>query len=131
MLREGIVLMTNIYLWGASGLSTLWLLIHLFVGGREIARPLLQAARIKPIVRNTQYLCWHFTTVAIACMAGFYAQAVLSGEEAFAIAGTALAIGFFLIGVGLVTAMRANHLTLPQGWLFLPVALLGLAAIAS
>jgi len=119
--------MDNVFYVAASGLATLWLIIHTFVGGRETARPLLQAASLEPVVRNTQYLCWHFTTVAIVCMAGLFLFAGFTGIDAYATSATLLASGFFVAGVAIAFTLRENHIRLPQGWLFLPVAGLGVA----
>ncbi|WP_425039461.1 hypothetical protein [Primorskyibacter sp. S187A] len=118
--------MTSLPFALAGGLAATWLLIHLIWGGRDIARPLVRATSLDPVVRHTQYLCWHFTSVAIGCMAIFFGWAALSGPIAMATAGTLLALGFFCVGVGLVAALRESHARLPQGWLFLPVAALGL-----
>lgn len=117
--------------WAAAGLAALWCGVHLFMGGREVARPLRASPDLDPVVRDTQYLCWHFTTLSIACMAGFFAWAAASGQTAFAVAGTVLAAGFVLTGVSLVMAMGARHSDLPQGWLFAPVAALGVAGLVS
>ena len=115
----------NSYFLAASALATLWLFVHIFLGGRQIARQLLGATDLHPVVRDTQYLCWHFTTVGIAGMAGFNGWAALSGDASFAIAAAALALGFALTGIGLTVRIGARHKDLPQGWLFLPVAALG------
>lgn len=121
--------METLLFGAASGLAALWFGVHVFVGGREIARPLLETGELRPVVKHTQYLCWHFTTVAIACIVAFFCIAVFTGITAYAISATALAIGFFLTGVGLVVALGESHSKLPQGWLFLPVALLGIAGL--
>ncbi len=118
--------MNTLYFSAAGALAAIWLIVHLFLGGRQIAGPFMNATALDPIIRHMQYLCWHFTSVAIACMAAFFAWTVLSGDPALATAGTVLASGFFLVGVGLVVLMKENHFTLPQGWLFLPVAVLGI-----
>lgn len=115
----------------AGGLSALWLAIHLTAGERDIAHPLLRAAELDPVVRETQYLCWHFTSVSIACMAGFFGMAALQASSTFAIAGLALAAGFALCGIFLVTIRGANHWLVPQGWLFAPVVLLGVLGLAA
>ncbi len=120
----------DIGLFGAAGaIASIWLAIHTIVGGRQIARPLVEAVELSPVVRHTQYLCWHFTTVAIACMVLLFLLAAITGITAYAISATVLAVGFFLVGVGLVIALGESHVRLPQGWLFLPVAGLGLAGL--
>lgn len=118
--------MTHLFFWSASALATLWFAVHLFLGGRHIARPLIAASELESIVRQTQYLCWHFTTVGIAGIAIFFGIAAVGGNVAYASAATALAAGFFFVGVGLALSLGVNHARLPQGWLFLPVAVLGL-----
>ena len=62
--------METVLFASASGLAAIWLGVHTFVGGRQIATPLVEATALPSVVRHTQYLCWHFTTVAIAAMAG-------------------------------------------------------------
>ena len=121
--------MTAPFFWAAGALSAIWLLVHCIVSGRQIAQPLVEATSLDPIVRHTQYLCWHFTSVGIAAMAGFFLWAAASQAPAFAISATLLAAGFFVVGVALVWRSGGSHLQLPQGWLFLPVAILGLAGL--
>jgi len=123
--------MNSLFFASAGGLAAIWLSVHLFLGGREIARPLINATALDPVVRHTQYLCWHFTSVAIGCMSAFFVWAAVSGEKIMAFAGTALALGFFVVGVGLVMSMHEDHTKLPQGWLFLPVALLGILGLVA
>ncbi len=119
--------MEDMFFAGAGGLAAIWLVIHTFIGGRETARPLLQASSLVSVVRHTQYLCWHFTTVAIAWMAALFMFAAFTGAAAYATSATLLASGFFVAGVGIAFALGENHARLPQGWLFLPVAGLGVA----
>lgn len=121
--------MESILFGSAGALAAIWLAVHTFVGGRQIARPLLEATELPPVVRHTQYLCWHFTTVAIAAMAAFFLLAATTGLTAYATSATVLALGFLVVGVGLVFSLGEAHARLPQGWLFLPVAGLGLAGL--
>jgi len=113
----------------AGGIAALWFLVHIFLGGREIARPLLASQELHPVVRDVQYLCWHFTTVGIAGMAVFFGLAAAQANPSYAVAGTFLAAGFTVTGVFLTFKQRANHLAVPQGWLFLPIAALGMAGL--
>ncbi len=121
--------MQNTLFLAAGALAALWIVVHTFVGGRQIARPLLAATELASVVRHTQYLCWHLTTLSIAFIAAFFAAAVVTGVAAYATAATVLALGFFVVGIGIVIALGEAHARLPQGWLFLPVAALGLAGL--
>ncbi len=112
----------------ASATAFLWFVVHLFIGGREVARP-LRAADLPDLVRDTQYLCWHFTTVAIVGMSAMFGLAAVTGETAYAVAGTLLAAGFAVTGIGLIAAIGQSHARFPQGWLFVPVAAFGLVGL--
>jgi len=113
----------------AGGLSGIWLAVHLILGGRDIVRPLLTTSELNTVVRDTHYLCWHLTSVSIACMAGFFLWSALSGTDALAVAGVTLASGFAILGIALVLLRTGSHADLPQGWLFVPVAALGVAGL--
>ena len=115
----------------ASCLCAIWLAVHLVLGGRDIARPLLDTTALSPVVRDTHYLCWHFTSVAIGCMSGFFGWAAATMSPQPAIAGTILAAAFTVSGIGLVLMRGGRFAELPQGWLFLPVTVLGLTGILS
>lgn len=117
------------FFMAAGMLSGVWLAVHLIAGGRDVAKPLLQASELDPVVRETQYLCWHFTSVTIACMAVFFLWSAITGTEALAAAGVILASGFAALGIGLVVLRKGKHLELPQGWLFAPVAAIGIAGL--
>ncbi|SHH48900.1 hypothetical protein [Marivita hallyeonensis] len=109
----------------AAALSAVWLGVHLVLGGKDIAAPLLRADGLVPVVRDTQYLCWHFTSCAIAAMAVGFAYAAWSGDIALAWGVTLLAAAFAVTGIGLVIRIGQSHRKLPQGWLFVPVATFG------
>lgn len=111
--------------WIASGVAGLWLVVHLYLGGKEIAQPLL-ASTLKPIPRDVLYMCWHFVSAGIAAMALFFGLAAWLGDTSYAVAGTVLAGAFWIIGVAIAIRQGSSHLATPQGWLFLPIAALGL-----
>lgn len=110
----------------AAIIAAIWCGVHLFLGGREIARPLRQSSQLDPMVRDTQYLCWHFTSVSIAAMSLFFFLAYFLKQPSYAVAGTILSAGFTLTGIGLVIAIGQSHKKVPQGWLFAPITALGL-----
>lgn len=109
----------------ASGVAALWLGVHLFLGGKEVARPLL-ASDLHPLARDVMYMCWHFVSAGIAAIAVFFGLAAWLGDPAYGVAGTLLAAAFTVIGILIATLQGQSHLKMPQGWLFLPVAALGL-----
>ena len=111
--------------FAAGGLSTLWLLVHVIMGGRDIVRPALAPSDLSPVVRDTLYICWHYTTVSIAMMAALFVWAGVSLNMTGATIATALAAGFSLVGIVLARRQGSQFSDLPQGWLFVPVAVLG------
>ena len=119
----------SVLFFGAGSIAAIWFLVHLFLGGKQIARPLLATTELDPVVRDVQYLCWHFTSVGIVGIAVFFVLAAIGWGEAYAVAGTFLAAGFTATGVALVVKQGAQHLAVPQGWLFLPIAALGVVGL--
>lgn len=115
----------NLAFCGAALISFAWFLVHLFVGGKQVARPLLTSNQAD-LVLQTLYLCWHFTSAAIASMAILFALAAWSANTAYGVAGLILAAGFVLVGVSLVPLLGWRYAVVPQGWLFVPVAALAL-----
>jgi len=111
--------------FAAGGLSTLWLLVHGIMGGRDIVRPALAPSDLSPVVRYTLYICWHYTTVSIAMMAALFVWAGVSLNMTGATIATALAAAFSMVGIVLARRQGGQFRDLPQGWLFVPVAVLG------
>lgn len=118
--------MTPIAFFAAAGLSALWAGVHLVLGGRQVAGPLRATsdAALDPMARDTAWLCWHFVTGALILMALLFLGAALGG--ATGLSATALAATFALAGLILPPLMGQSYRVLPQGWLFVPVAALGL-----
>lgn len=97
-------------------------LIHVFVGGRLIAEPLL-ASDLTALPRLTLYLCWHGVTVILAGMALLVADALFwrrRADSAFLVAG--LAAAFVLIGWTIILRFGIAPLTLPQWIVFAPMS---------
>ena len=115
----------------AGLLAFAWLLVHLVAGGRQIVTPAFGTPGLDPIVRDTLYICWHFTSVSILMIAALFLAAAAGAGQTFALAGTALSAGFVASGVVVQAVVRQPFRHLPQGWLFLPIAMLGAWGLAS
>ncbi len=109
----------NVALIVAASLSLITWAIHTFLGGREVARPLLRSS-MKPVPKYTNYYCWHLVTLTLAAMtAGFaYAALVPAGLDV-ALLMTALSASFCIWSLALVLWKRRRLLELPQWSLFL------------
>lgn len=108
-------------------MAGLWLAVHLVAGGAQVVRPLRASTDLDPVVRDTQYLCWHFTSAALAAIAAFFLIAAWFGSAAFAGAGVILSAAIAVTGLVLTPLIGQSYASLPQGWLFVPVGLLGAA----
>ena len=112
----------------AALFSAFAFLLHTFFGGKEIAVPLLQATDLPPVPKFVSYYCWHIATIALAAMVFMFAIAAAFPQSwELGWTATALAASFCLLGVVLPPLKKQSYKSMPQGWLFLPIFLLGIA----
>ena len=79
-------------LWSASVLAALTFCVHTFVGGRSVARPLLNDAGLPPVSKWLNYMCWHMTTIMLVwCAVALGLAALMPGQELLVILVTGLA----------------------------------------
>ncbi|MEL6372575.1 MAG: hypothetical protein AAFR04_01240 [Pseudomonadota bacterium] len=78
-------------------------------------------------VRYVQYFCWHIATIMLAFLAaGFAIAGVDSTFVALAQAATLLSGLIATLGLGIpLCVAEITYRQMPQGWLFVPVTLLG------
>lgn len=116
-------------------LAGLWCAIawglHTFLGGRSIARPLLAAGDLRDTPKFTQFYCWHIVTILLATMAGGLVYAAfVPGAEDLAVLLVGLAFALAVWGLALPRAVGQSFGQMPQGFLLLPIGVLGLAGLA-
>lgn len=120
----------NLWFLAAGILSAATTAIHFFLGGREIALPLLQARDIGTIPKHTNYYCWHLVTITLLAMtAGFIHAASSPVAHGSAVTWTLLALFFALWNIGLILWKRLDPKHMVQWALFLPIAGSGLAGM--
>ncbi len=120
----------NPFLLAAALLAATICLIHLILGGREIARRLLAAEGLHPVVKYTMYYCWHLVTITLLGMALAFLRAALpGGARALALFATLGAGLFALLCLGIIARMRLKAWQHPQWALFFPLAALGAAGL--
>ena len=121
----------NLWLWASAAAAFFTLLIHLILGGREIARPLLAARGLADVPKYTMYYCWHLVSLMIFAMAAMLAHvAFWGGPVELAWAGLALAAGSMAWSFVMIAALRLRPLWhYPQGWLFALVVALALPGL--
>jgi hypothetical protein len=120
----------NMWFLTASATSFAITLLHIFGGGPTVATPMLAAKELDAVVRYLNYYCWHLVSIGVTLMAAAFAWSGLVDDawEA-AIIGTVTATAYCVWGLALVIIKRQRFRDMPQGWLFLPVAVLGLFGI--
>ena len=122
----------NHFLLGAAVLAALIVAVHLFAGGRDVARPLLQSTELDDTVRFTLYYCWHLVSITLVMMfLGFAAAALSSSFAALGLAATAFSVAFAAYGVWLAPKSGQGFGKMPQGLLFIPQSILGLIGLFS
>ncbi len=102
--------------------------IHTFIGGPEIAGPLMdKSLPLKDVPRYTNYYCWHLVTITLFAQAAGFAWSAMPGNNPdLGVAATILSIGFLLWNIGLNLGWRLRFATAPQWVFFLPLSVLGL-----
>lgn len=108
----------------AALLSFAWCLLHFFGGGATIAKPLRQASSLDHTVMATMWMCWHMVTATLFLMGVFFVMGLVWGT-AYVVAGTLLAAAIAVAGIGAKYALGTSFAVLFQGWLFVPIAVLG------
>lgn len=122
----------NLYFLVAALLSVGICALHVVVGGRKVARPLLDAERLSATAKFTNYYCWHLVTIAISALAAAFAIAGTSeASRDTAMLATAVAGLFAGWSLVMIAIFRLPLWRFPQWLLFLPVAGLGLAGLVA
>jgi hypothetical protein len=116
------------FLWLASIFNLITAVIHFFVGGKFVAKPLLNSS-LKTVAKYTNYYCWHMVSIILVAMSLAFALAALYPSAwDLGAAALLLAISFLLWSVALWTWKNINPLKLPQWILFMFISVAGLLA---
>ncbi|EFO32710.1 conserved hypothetical protein [Roseibium sp. TrichSKD4] len=117
----------NVYFLVAAILSLAVFLLHTFAGGRVIARPLLASTDLAIVPKLVSYYCWHLVTIVLFVIGTMYGLAALEPSSIdVAWFATILAGAFCAFGLVLPVWNRQSYKNMPQGWLFLPILILGI-----
>ena len=120
----------NIWFLAAGVAATLVALTHVFLGGRETARPTLAVGEMASMVRYTNYYCWHLVTLSLGLVsAGFLYSAFPARPMEPAAAATLFAAVAAVLCLGINLRFSLKHAHHPQWILFLPVAAMGGAGL--
>lgn len=118
--------MSTWLVWAAAGVSLATCLGHAFVGGPQVAKPLLATENLSQQAKLMAYFCWHVTTLLVLAMSAGFAVAALQSGHSDLVAFLSI-LSFFVwllaMGVSLVGGLplRRN----PAAFLFGLIGLLG------
>ena len=124
------MVLNPLWIWCACVASAATCLLHIFVGGKSTAKPLL-ASELGTVAKYTNYYCWHLVTITLAAMAVAYLSAAFwPNAWELAVAATLLAACFALWSIALNLIMKTHPFALPQWILFIPITIFGILGIA-
>ena len=117
-------------LWSAVVMSFITFVVHTFIGGPRVAKPLLENTNLPIASKWLNYYTWHITTIFTLLMGGAYAYVALNPEKSELVVFLTILTGSFSI-LSAVVAIKGqiNPFRFPSTSLFASVCLLGLVSL--
>ncbi len=119
----------NSWFIAAGILSIICVLLHLIIGGRLAARPLLASKELGRRAKYTNYYCWHLVTISIAAMGAMFFWAGFGAAWELALMTSLVAALFCLWSIGIVIINKGRLWVFPQWALFAPIVAVGLKGL--
>jgi len=120
----------NTYFAICSGLAGVVFVMHVFAAGPRIAVPVRDCPELKPVIRLTNYYCWHIVSIVLAQLVFLFGWAAFSqAASLLALVGTSSVVAFGLWGFVLVVKTKQSFKFMPQALLFAPIAVLGIVGL--
>ncbi len=79
--------MPDFILLATSALMAAAFFVHVFLGGKYVARPLLADRRLPPPAKWLSYYCWHLVSLMLAFFAVYLAYGSLNRPNIFVLSG--------------------------------------------
>ena len=116
----------NTLLLIAGIISFITFIVHTFVGGAEIADPLMETTDLQEIPKLTAYYCWHMVTLLLFSMSCAYLYvAIIQPSLPLTVVMTGLAGACGVLSAAMVIMRKLKPLDYPQWLLLLTIALFG------
>ena len=118
------------FLWIAVGFGLTAFVVHTFVGGRFVARPLLADRSLPPASKWLNYFCWHVTTALLAAVTVAMAWAAFDERLMPVVAFTGVfAVISSVLSAAVALKARINPLRFPSTSLLAGTGIFALAAV--
>lgn len=123
--------MQVLILWTAVVISFITFLVHTFVGGPIVAKPLLENKSIPIASKWLNYYCWHITTIYTFLMGGAYAYVALNPDKPeLVVFLSILNTSFALLSAFIAIKGKINPFRFPSTSLFATVSVLGIVSLS-
>lgn len=123
--------MQVLILWTAVVISFITFLVHTFVGGPIVAKPLLENKSIPIASKWLNYYCWHITTIYTFLMGGAYAYVALNPDKPeLVVFLSILNTSFALLSAFIAIKGNINPFRFPSTSLFATVSVLGIVSLS-
>ena len=120
------------FFWAATFMSVITFIVHTFVGGPVVAKPLLENDSLPIASKWLNYYCWHITTIFTFTMGWGYAYVALHPDRPeLVVFMTVLTGAFAILSIAVASKGNINPFRFPSTSLFSAVSLLGLAGLLS
>lgn len=117
--------------WAAAAVSVMTFLGHVFIGGPQVARPLLDSDDLPTQARWLAYFCWHVTSLVVLAMrVGFAVVAVRGQHSDLAVFLPTLSALIWALSIGITVVGGLPPRRNPGVWLFGLITLLGATSAA-
>ena len=117
-------------LWSAVVMSLITFLVHTFIGGPRVAKPLLESKNLPIASKWLNYYTWHITTIFTLLMGGAYAYVAVNPEKVELVVFLTILTGAFsILSASVAIKGRINPFRFPSTILFALVCLLGLFSL--
>jgi len=118
------------FLYSATIMSIVTFIIHTFLGGPRVAKPLLENNDLSKASKWLNYYTWHITTIFTLLMSGGYSYVALYPDRPELVVFLTISTGAFsLLSIAVALKGNINPLRFPSTSLFAIVCLLGLASL--
>ena len=108
----------NWFLFAAAVASLTTFLAHLFWGGHEVAKPLLNTSEMEEVTKLTTYYCWHISTILFFIMTCAFAYvALLQFDLPLTVAITSIAGSCGLLSIGLIIVRKGSGSIFIERWI--------------